>query len=48
MMASKASLLDDAFTLSAVMATDDPQDQHNLGRRVHHFDHELLAFGTVQ
>ena len=41
MMASKARLFGDDTALSAILASNDPREQKRLGRRVHHFDHEL-------
>ena len=40
MMASKARLLGDDSTLSAILATDDPREHKRLGRQVRHFDHD--------
>ena len=41
MMASKARLFGDDTALSAIIASNDPQEQKCLGRQVRHFDHEL-------
>ena len=41
MMASKARLFGDNTALSAILTSDDPQEQKRLGRQVRHFDHKL-------
>ena len=41
MIASKARLFGDNTALSAILASNDPQEQKRLGRCVRHFDHEL-------
>ena len=41
MMASKARLFGDDTALSAILASDDPQEQKRLGHQVRHFDPEL-------
>ena len=38
-MASKARLIGNDSTLSAILATDDPREHKRLGRQVYHFDH---------
>ena len=40
MMGSKARLFGDDWTLSAILATDDPREHKRLGRQVCHFDHD--------
>ena len=40
MMASKARLSGDDSALSAILATDDPQEQKRIERQIRHFDHE--------
>ena len=40
-MASKARLFGDDLALSAILATDDPQEKKRLGCHVRHFDHDF-------
>ena len=40
MMVSKARLFGDDTALTAILATDDPQEQKRIGRQVRHFDQE--------